>query len=79
MYTTERERVCVHACVFGNMHVHVCMSVWVRACMRACVHVVCAWKFSSSRAGKIRSPSRHLRPKNIFGDQITGHGGQFGD
>ena len=29
--------------------------------------------------GKIRSPSRHLRPKNIFGDQIIGRGGQFGD
>ena len=34
---------------------------------------------SASRAGKIRSPSRHLRPKNIFGDQIMGCGGQFGD
>ena len=31
------------------------------------------------RAGKIRSPSRHLRPKNSFGDQIIGRGGQFGD
>ena len=31
------------------------------------------------RAGKIRSPGRHLRPKNIFGDQIIGCGGQFGD
>ena len=34
---------------------------------------------ASLRAGKIRSPSRHLRPKNIFGDQIMGRGGQFGD
>ena len=33
----------------------------------------------ADRAGKIRSPCRHLRPKNIFGDQITGRGGQFGD
>ena len=31
------------------------------------------------RAGKIRSPCRHLRPKNIFGDQIMVCGGQFGD
>ena len=31
------------------------------------------------RAGKIRSPGRHLRPKNIFGDEVMGRGGQFGD
>ena len=35
--------------------------------------------FLHLRAGKIRSPSRHLRSKNIFGDQITASGGQFGD
>ena len=34
---------------------------------------------TSTRAGKIRSPSRHLRPKNIFGDQIMGSVGQIGD
>ena len=33
----------------------------------------------SDRAGKIRSPGRHLRPKIVFGDQIIGRGGQFGD
>ena len=29
------------------------------------------------RAGKIRSPSRYLRPRNIFGDQIIARGGQL--
>ena len=46
---------------------------------RGAKHKLARMERDAVRAGKIRSPRRHLRPKNIFGDQITGRSGQFGD
>ena len=40
-------------------------------------HACALQRFTSNRAGKIRSPCRHLRPKTIFGDQIIGRGGRL--